>query len=50
MVLLASEWPDLVLEVIFSYLDLASLRYENIWQIQSFPFKIETKQMIEDQL
>ena len=26
MVLLASEWPDLVLEVIFSYLDLASLR------------------------
>ena len=30
MVLLASEWPDLVLEVIFSYLDSASLRYENI--------------------
>ena len=26
MVLSASEWPDLVLEVLFSYLDLASLR------------------------
>lgn len=26
MVLSASEWPDLVLEAIFSYLDLASLR------------------------
>ena len=26
MVLSASEWPDIVLEAIFSYLDLASLR------------------------
>ena len=30
MVLSASEWPDLVLEVIFSYLDLASLRSSSL--------------------